>query len=677
MKTKFLAYGAWSLLSILVISCQIEPVDPDDYRPENEIKDNEIVLSANTIAMDEADINDILGIGNDRIVVSKNAKILQKLSPGKIIFKNNMVGSDSFALYRKVVEVRERPNNYLILTEQASLSETFYKYTLDTRSDNFTLRPRTAFDEYVTFNTPFGDVNGGINFEPQCSANFTFDDFIFTSSFDSSEIVNGIVDPPSFDMQLKNFRAEFTAEFLLEAMANISLDTPIVEHKVLFRMPEFGLALYMDFTLGVSGSLEGLVQSPEERFNFGGYDLSLHYNYNEGNPTYSLGPSQITPGQASNQEWVIRTDGNVEIRLGASFYISVFGAPDLAKLGFNIAGYLNPGIHHTGDLNNPRPGYNLNFEAGLVGNVFVEFAFFFNSTLEFAGPDIKIPLISGYTVIPFCSAYDNVIFQFDAGSGDFLLRVDNSDPSRTFYNVKINGSTISVLGNSTFDYNKDYVVQVPASNEPVNEIVISDFFQSGCYIKDNFVNPNGFGSCNEVVFDAEGNDYCTFIVGETMWMSENLRISTAGVPVRNEGSPEERLYGRLYTFDEISSGALCPSGWHIPSKDEWEDLIYSLGGSEVAGLNMKYPSAAVWEGNIPVTGSFNAVPSGEYYSWQDQYGFLNKKAFFWSSEVGAFGEVYFYSVSSYLDDILEDFGSGKYDHSIKDIGYSCRCVREL
>ena len=55
---------------------------------------------------------------------------------------------------------------------------------------------------------------------------------------------------------------------------------------------------------------------------------------------------------------------------------------------------------------------------------------------------------------------------------------------------------------------------------------------------------------------------------------------------------------------------------------------------------------------------------------------LPAKSLFWSSEVGPFGEVYFYSVSSHLDDVLEDFGNGKYDHSIKDFGYSCRCVKD-
>jgi uncharacterized protein (TIGR02145 family) len=669
-------YLFWAVFMFVVSSCNTDPLNPDDYKDENEIRDNEIVLSENTISLDETDSKEIINVFDNRIIVSKNAKFIKNLVPGMIIFKNNLVEPDSITLYRKVVEIVERPNNFLIFTEHAGLAETFYKYTLDTRSDKFSVRPRTVFDEYIKFDTPIGGVNGSLNFQPDIDLNISADDFIFTSSFDSADVVNGTVQPPSFDMQIKNFVAQVSGKFLMNASANISVDTPVIKEKVLLRIPEFGLALYMDVALEVSGSLSGEIESPVEQFTFGGYDLRLQYDYTQGDPTYRLGPSNIPVSPASDQEWIIHTDGNVEIRLKASFFIGIFGAPDLAKIGFNIGGYFNPGIHHSGNIADPSPGYNLNFEAGIVGNVYAEFAFFFDSTVEFAGPDIKFPLLTKYIVIPFCNAFDGVTFQFDAATQDFRLRVGNSDPSRSFYKVYVNGNALAQLGNEVFDYNKDYVVQVPVSNSPVNEVIISDFFQSGCYIKDNFVNPGGFGSCSEVVVDAEGNEYCTVLIGQSLWMSENLRISSAGFPVSTEGSPEERLYGRLYTFDEISGGSLCPSGWHIPSRDEWLDLIDELGGSETAGLNMKYPSSAVWDGNVPNHGSFNAVPSGEYYVWQDKYGFIDKKAFFWSSEVGPFGEVYFYSVSSHLDDVLEDFGNGKYDHSIKDIGYSCRCVKD-
>jgi len=42
-------------------------------------------------------------------------------------------------------------------------------------------------------------------------------------------------------------------------------------------------------------------------------------------------------------------------------------------------------------------------------------------------------------------------------------------------------------------------------------------------------------------------------------------------------------YGVLYNFP--SAFYSCPSGWHLPEKEEWETLFEFLGGNDVAGGN--------------------------------------------------------------------------------------------
>jgi len=56
---------------------------------------------------------------------------------------------------------------------------------------------------------------------------------------------------------------------------------------------------------------------------------------------------------------------------------------------------------------------------------------------------------------------------------------------------------------------------------------------------------------------------------------------------------------------------LCPTGWHVPSDDEWTTLTTYLGGEGVAGGKMK--AAILW--NSPNTGAtntsgFSALPGG-------------------------------------------------------------------
>jgi len=57
---------------------------------------------------------------------------------------------------------------------------------------------------------------------------------------------------------------------------------------------------------------------------------------------------------------------------------------------------------------------------------------------------------------------------------------------------------------------------------------------------------------------------------------------------------------------------ICPSGWHIPSDDDWSQLINYVGGSSVAGKHLKAK-----------TGWSNCGPSGSgsSYSCEDTYGF--------------------------------------------------------
>src|SRR5690554_6599709 len=105
-----------------------------------------------------------------------------------------------------------------------------------------------------------------------------------------------------------------------------------------------------------------------------------------------------------------------------------------------------------------------------------------------------------------------------------------------------------------------------------------------------YFNPNvEYGS----VTDLDGNVYATIQIGEQVWMAENLRTTkyndgvsipyvsdndawealNSGAYSINQGlSANEMIYGKLYNWYAVNTGKLCPIGWHIPSKEECDEL---------------------------------------------------------------------------------------------------------
>jgi len=153
-------------------------------------------------------------------------------------------------------------------------------------------------------------------------------------------------------------------------------------------------------------------------------------------------------------------------------------------------------------------------------------------------------------------------------------------------------------------------------------------------------------SFSGTVTDIDGNTYRTILIGNQIWMAANLKVTkfNDGTPINktlfdfyqkekkdptnlegtysNYGNNVEigNIYGKLYDCYVVkSSKNVCPTNWHIPTKNEWEELInykYLGGIYSIVPSNspLKEPGTNHWnEPNSDATNQsgFTAYAAGK------------------------------------------------------------------
>lgn len=165
----------------------------------------------------------------------------------------------------------------------------------------------------------------------------------------------------------------------------------------------------------------------------------------------------------------------------------------------------------------------------------------------------------------------------------------------------------------------------------------------------------------EDVIDIDGNVYKTVSIGDQTWMAENLRVTHLNdgteIPLApkdyktstypNSYKDGKYLFcretidaekcGLYYNWSAITGAKnnesprpsmseecknICPEGWRIPTRQDWEVLINNLGGKALAGGYLK--GSTDW--NAPNEGVINAskfaaMPSAQYLDGFDPYGY--------------------------------------------------------
>jgi uncharacterized protein (TIGR02145 family) len=200
------------------------------------------------------------------------------------------------------------------------------------------------------------------------------------------------------------------------------------------------------------------------------------------------------------------------------------------------------------------------------------------------------------------------------------------------------------------------------------------------------------------VTDTDGNYYPTVINGNQEWMAANLATThfSNGDPIDpvtdtaqwvslttpawcylNNNVGNNVVFGKLYNgYAMEDSRNICPTGWHVPSNDEWAILMNTLGGANVAASAMRttgtigegtgfWPFDNVISNNIS---GFSAQPSG-FRNLDGTFPWQIYCAVWWTSSLTPTDTYYTRSVYSFSNSAFnQDFTPTQ--------GFSIRCLRD-
>ena len=188
----------------------------------------------------------------------------------------------------------------------------------------------------------------------------------------------------------------------------------------------------------------------------------------------------------------------------------------------------------------------------------------------------------------------------------------------------------------------------------------------------------------DVVLDIDGNAYGFARIGDQIWMRQNLRVTHAPDSTAIESyvfdndTTYELDYGRLYSWDVAMNGSdaegaqgICPSGWHIPSDEEFKILEMHLGMTR-----QQADMVNCWRGSpvgdrLKVGGDsgYDARMAGGLLFGSLYYN-ITKSEYMWSSTEFDDSKAWRRCLGAHKSSV------GRYNTYTKNSGLSIRCVKD-
>ncbi|HTH55256.1 MAG TPA: fibrobacter succinogenes major paralogous domain-containing protein [Cyclobacteriaceae bacterium] len=194
---------------------------------------------------------------------------------------------------------------------------------------------------------------------------------------------------------------------------------------------------------------------------------------------------------------------------------------------------------------------------------------------------------------------------------------------------------------------------------------------------------------------AQGDKSDFVIIGQQNWGTKNLAVTTfangekideaktndewinAGKEKRaawcyyENKSENGATYGILYNWFAVTDPrGLAPKGWHVPTKNEWKQLISTVGtdGGTKLKNNGKWEAVGGQDRNGTNDYGFAALPGGLRSGPDGKFNALGSRGQFWTSTQNEYrdGFIVYLGINAPVSSGIAN----------KSFGYSVRCMKD-
>ena len=533
------------------------------------------------------------------------------------------------------------------------------------------------------------ELYSGVRLTGQFISDMTFilDINVAGSSLNSAK--SGIIMSETLTLQLSAaLEREFDKDITIATITFAPIIIPVVGPLALVIVPK------VEVKLGLEGSVGGTVTCSATQEIF--VDAGIQYAKASGWSDYKTFTNEF-----SNTKPVLEK-ANAE----ASIYIQ----PELSTKLYNVAGpYINTKIYGKLEIDANQetvekedPWWKLSVGINLNAGMNVEI--FDLATLNYEKSNIigYEWLIAQSPTKPKVTTGDVTNIQSTTASCSGNVTADggqavtdrgicwSTSQNPTIENSKTSGGTGTgtFTGNLTgLTANTSYYVRAYATNSEGTAYGVEKVFTTEQNVEDDGDDEDD-EDVDHFIDSRDGKVYNIIIIGDQVWMAENLAYLPSVSPVTTgsttgshyyvygydggsvtdaKSTVNYSIYGVLYNWSAALTA--CPEGWHLPSDAEWTILTDYLGGTGIASDKMK--TLSLWNSNSGATNEsgFSALPAGVRYNVV--FFDLGNLTHFWSST-----EYNLEYNKAWVQQLLH-YSSEVFVHAMPtQIGCSVRCIRD-